>query len=121
MKKLLRLVLIVALPAVAFSCGGGKADKGEQTTDSVTAVVTPYDFKQAGVGEEQSVYGVAIDRAMNSIMLLTIEGDTMSFEYPDVEENFKFVRCNIGDSVTVKYVRTEYQDSVTAVLRGKVL
>lgn len=52
---------------------------------------------------------------------MTAEGDTMSFEYPDVEENFKFARPNIGDSVTVKYIRTDYQDSVTAVLRGKVL
>ena len=115
----LRIVLITVMSISIVACGGTKSGSDKNTADSVRVVESRNDIKSAG--EEHSVYGVAIDRAMNSIVLLTIEGDTMSFEYPDVEENYNLVRCNIGDSVTVKFIRTDYQDSVTAVLRGKEL
>ena len=122
MKKIIKYVVSAMLGVAVLSCGGTHSGNGVSVLeDSTSVTVSPYDLKSSGRGEEQSVYGVAVDRAMNSLVVMTAEGDTMSFEYPDVEENFKFARPNIGDSVTVKYIRTDYQDSVTAVLRGKVL
>lgn len=121
MKRISNILPLLALLAlIATACGKSNKTSNDNGTDSTSATVTPYDLKNpAQTGEEQSVYGVTIDRAMNSIAVLTSNGDTLYFEYPENANRNKFAKSNIGDTVTVKYVTVSGEDSLTAIFRGK--
>ena len=61
--------------------------------------------------------GIAVDGAMNSIILVA-DGDTMSFSYPDLDRE-AIDSWEIGDTVTVQYFATIDGDSVVRVEHGK--
>lgn len=119
MKKI--LLSFLAIAALMFvSCGN--AQKGENEKDSVSDTITPADVANPNQkGGEQTVVGVAIDGAMNSIEILTLKGDTVNYAYPELDQS-KRASWSIGDTVTIKYVKlagANPTDSVTAVLKGK--
>lgn len=73
------------------------------------------------VGHEYTTIGVTLDRAMNSILIIDeATGDSIEFEYAEVENRSKIFGSNIGDTVTVKHVTlADGRDSVTAIYRGR--
>ena len=114
--------------ATAAACGNGSrstnAEIGED--DSCSATVTPRDMINPNqIGQEKTAIGVTLDRAMNSIVILDENGDSVSFDYAEVENRSKISGSNIGDTVTVKFVTlnspgsSETYDSVTAIYRGR--
>jgi len=99
---------------VMTSCIGDGTAQGNATGEDTLAVapieeVTPTDG-------EQQVTGVAIDGAMNSI-LLKVGDDTLSFAYPELDMQHR-ASWSIDDTVTVKYYETAQGDSVTLVTLG---
>ena len=65
--------------------------------------------------EVLSVTGVAVDGAMNSVSIQVSEDSTIDFSYPDLESEHRD-SWNINDTLTVKYIPTEYGDSVIEVI-----
>lgn len=116
MKKILIPVLsVMAMLTAMPSCGN--ADKGSgSTTDTIDSAAV------AANDSTQSVTGVALDGAMNSVLIKSLaNGDSLSFEYPDLDR--KLVDSwEIGDTVTVKYVKTtiggEQADSVLQLINN---
>ena len=123
MKNLLLCAALCFLAGlISVGCTNSKKSGTVNDSDSVSATVTPEQLANPNQqGGEHSVFGVTLDRAMNSIVIITEKGDTMNFGYPNVEDRHSFASSNIGDSVTVKYVVVNHQDSVTAIMRGKHL
>lgn len=124
MKKILSFAALSLSLMMTVSCGNSKkTDDGSQLSDSdsCSEVVTPADVVNPHqIGKEQTVIGVTLDRAMNSILILDENGDSLSFSYADVDDRSKIAGSNIGDTVTVKYVKlASSRDSVTAIFRGK--
>lgn len=124
--RMKKILFLLALPIfiMAMSCGNSK--KGNDNSqisdsDSCSPTVTPADMVNPHqIGKEQTVIGVTLDRAMNSIIVLDEKGDSLYFDYSDIDDRSKIFGSNIGDTVTVKYVTLAgNRDSVTAILRGK--
>ena len=90
MKKL--VFALAALFAISmFSCTGGQQENNPSDNDSIDT-----------------------DGANNSISLL-VGGDTVSFEYPDLDRDHRD-SWYINDTVTVRYYVTHDGDSVTDVV-----
>lgn len=88
-----------------FSCVGETGqDEQADNTDSVEVVADT----------ALQVTGVAIDGAMNSVYL-KVGDDTIEFNYPDLESQFR-ASWEIDDTLTVRYYVTENGDSVTEVI-----
>ena len=107
MKKL--VFLFCALSALTmFSCIKGQQsdENNEMQNDSTTTAVD----------STMQVTGVAVDGAMNSISLV-VDGDTVDFSYPDLDNDHR-ASWDIDDTVTVRYVVTQYGDSVTDVINN---
>ena len=64
--------------------------------------------------EVLTVTGVAVDGAMNSVYLKVGE-DTLDYSFPDLDSD-KRASWDIDDTLTVKYVETEYGDSVVEII-----
>ena len=105
--------MMAVMALLTSSCGGSGTKTSE--TDSLTVSVSPLELQKAG--EEQTMIGVAVDGAMNSVEILAPNGERHSFSYPDLEAP-KRVDWNIGDTLTVKYLVIGENDSVLAVMRG---
>ena len=56
---------------------------------------------------------------MNSILLKTQAGDTLSFGYPELAEENRY-GWMIGDTVAIEYVKYQGQDSVLRMMKGKL-
>ena len=84
-----------------FSCIKGQQndDNDEMQNDSTTTAVD----------STMQVTGVAVDGAMNSISLV-VDGDTVDFSYPDLDNDHR-ASWDIDDTVTVRYVVTQYGDT----------
>lgn len=119
MKKAIFFIAVSAFVSLMIACGN--SNKAGNDSESRTQVVTPADVVNPHqVGEEHTVIGVTIDRAMNSIIVLDENGDSVTFSYADIDDRSKIHGSNIGDTVTVKYVTlADNRDSVTAIFRGK--
>ena len=105
MKRHLFLFSLILLASPLFFSCGNSGKNGSDSTDSTSRTVTSAEVANPNIqGGEKSVYGVTMDRAMNSIVLLTQKGDTITFGYANVDDRHNFASSNIGDSVTVKYV-----------------
>lgn len=118
--KKITLFTVISLASLA-ACSDKKSAQQHNTTsnENTSEVITPLDAKNSEQDEEeQTVFGITIDRAMNSISILTQNGDTLSFEYPESANPGVMARSHVGDTVTVKYVRIHDTDSLTAVFRG---
>lgn len=123
MKQILYM-LVIPVFAIMMSCGNSKkADSESQISDSdsCSATVTPADMVNPHqIGKEHTVIGITLDRAMNSIIVLDEKGDSLYFDYSDIDNRSKILGSNIGDTVTVKYITlANNRDSVTAILRGR--
>jgi len=107
---------MIALAAVALTgCIGDGQNQGETSDNDSTAVETA---EQADTALQQ-VTGVAVDGAMNSV-ILKVGDDTMIFAYPELELA-KRASWTIDDTVTVRYYETPSgDDSVTQVILGSV-
>ena len=66
----------------------------------------------------QQVTGIAIDGAMNSV-ILKVGDDTLQFDYPELDPDHR-ASWSINDTVTVKYYVTASGDSVTDVVQGDI-
>lgn len=62
----------------------------------------------------KTVTGVAVDGAMNSVYL-KVGDDTLDYSFPDLESENR-ASWDINDTLTIKYVVTEYGDSVIEVI-----
>ena len=124
--RMRKLLYILTLPIfiIAMSCGNSKkADSDSQISDSDScspSVSSADMINPHQIGTEHTVIGVTLDRAMNSIIVLNEKGDSLYFDYSNIDDRSKIFGSNIGDTVTVKYVTLAgNRDSVTAILRGK--
>lgn len=106
----MKLLLAIPLLALMMSCGG-TAKSSVATQDSVKVDSNAVAPKMCNVS------GVAIDGAMNSILLKTSEGDTLSFGYPELPPSQR-IGWMIGDTVTISYVHVGGMDSVTLMRKG---
>ena len=118
MRKLLLFAAALFLISFTWSCTEtGKTD-GEGTDTIDSGVVEPL----PEISPEITVVGEAYDGADRSIIIVTHEGDTLSFDLPEIDPDKK-QRWRIGDTVTIKYVKIRIggteQDSVTALLKGR--
>ena len=116
--------LYAALLCATLSACNNRSSNPSNTIgkgDSCSETVTPHDLvNPRQVGKEITTIGVTLDRAMNSILIIDENGDSVEFEYADVENRAKIMGSNIGDTVTVKHVTlTDGRDSVTAIYRGR--
>lgn len=102
MKKIVYTTAI-ALSLTLMSCDG--LFGGKSNDNDTTAM--PIDSVQLG---EQVVKGVAIDGSRRNIYIAS-QGDTLDFELPP-EIDFSW---EIGDSIIVKFVESDYGDSVTYI------
>ena len=119
MKKILSFILTSAVLTLVVSCSNSKSDK-TATDTCCTDTATQYTVKGETACNDgtQIVCGVAFDGAMNSIFLRTEKGDTLSFGYPELEPS-KRVSWMIGDTVTIKYIKTPANtDSVIHMYKG---
>ncbi|MGN0213632.1 MAG: hypothetical protein ACI4AH_02355 [Muribaculaceae bacterium] len=112
MKKTLIVGLIGLLGFGIVSCG--KSNGESENADSTVVSVSP----EASVDSEQTAIGVAIDGAMNSITILSEDGDTLSFSYPDLDPS-KRASWSIGDTVSIKFVEVDGEAQVNAVMLGR--
>ena len=117
MKALFAALLCITL----LSCGNRNANSQIGENDSCSATVTPHDMVNPNqVGHEMTTIGVTLDRAMNTILIIDENGDSVEFDYAEVENRSKIFGSNIGDTVTVKHVElADGRDSVTAIYRGR--
>ena len=101
---------LAALFAISmFSCTGcSQQENNPSPNDTIDTTVVVAD---TAIHE---ITGVAIDGANNSISLL-VGGDTVSFEYPDLDRDHRD-SWYINDTVTVRYYVTHDGDSVTDVV-----
>ena len=126
-KKLKNMKALYAalLCATLISCNNSTNNSDTSGTigagDSCSATVTPHDLVNPHqVVKESTTIGVTLDRTMNTIIVLNESGDSLEFDYADVENRAKFFGSNIGDTVTVKHVTlADGRDSVTAIYRGR--
>lgn len=100
------ILFILAAAAILASCSG-KGNSSSLSTDSE-------DQKPI---QAFSTTGIAIDGAMNSILLRTHEGDTVTFAYPYLNTADR-LGWLIGDTVTVTYLKIDGRDSVLCLRKG---
>ena len=94
MKKISSL-FIAMIAFGTWSCGmsSGNNDEADSTSvaqDSISAL-------------ENSITGIAIDGAMNSITIVSTDGDTLNFGYSNLDSD-KRASWSIGDTVTIRYI-----------------
>lgn len=115
MKNLISALCAFAVIALT-SCIGDKSAQNERRGQDTTQVTLTDSLSNSN--DEQVVTGVAVDGAMNSIMV-QVGTDTMYFSYPDLDRT----NCepwSINDTVTVKYRETSDGYEVFAVKQGSV-
>ncbi|MGN1245823.1 MAG: hypothetical protein ACI4UN_04240 [Muribaculaceae bacterium] len=115
---------LAALACISLiSCNNRNSNPSNQIEDgdSCSATVTPLEAVNPNqVGKEITTIGVTLDRAMNSILIIDENGDSIEFDYAEVDNRTKIFGSNIGDTVTVKHVTlADGRDSVTAIYRGR--
>ena len=102
MNRLLYTFILASL-LIFTSCDGLF---GGKTSDN-DSITVPVDSVNIG---EQVVKGVAVDGSRRNIYIAS-GSDTLDFELsPDIDFSWE-----IGDSIYVKFVTTEYGDSVTYI------
>ena len=107
MKKLiLAFGLLCAFTMTSCIGNDDKQETEQAETDQVA--------EQEQAPEVQSVTGVAVDGAMNSVYL-KVGNDTLDYSFPDLESENR-ASWDINDTLTIKYVETEYGDSVIEVI-----
>ena len=115
--------LCIAISTMLAACGNSNSSSNNTIgeNDSCSPTVTPHEMVNPDqIGKEKTDIGVTLDRSMNSILILNADGDSLEFDYSDIENRAKIFGSNIGDTVTVKYVTlTGNRDSVTAIYRGQ--
>lgn len=116
-QRFLKLLFSLSVISAVTACSD-KKPTGKDNNNSYNKQVNISDTKKGTQIEEINLYGITIDRAMNSITVLSQSGDTVTFELPETKPNHLFAHCLIGDSVTIKYIATTKQDSVTAIFKG---
>ena len=94
---------ILLFAAFAACSGGSNSHMSEQINASDVA----------DSEAETTTCGVVLDQAMNSVLVLTLDGDSADFSYPELEPNRR-CSCGTGDTITIKHVG----DSVTLMLPG---
>lgn len=102
---------MMALLTAISSCNGN-SDKNTEYTDTI-------DSAAIAVNDSDSVLsltGVAIDGAMNSIFIKSANGDTVDFEYPDLDPKMTD-SWDEGDTVTVRYIKAKVTDAPDSVLQ----
>lgn len=93
-----KLCLIIAASFALVSCGGNNgASKVSNESAAADTIVASAD--------STVVTGIAVDGAMNSILLRTVEGDTLSFGYPELPTDKRY-GWSIGDTVSVSYIKS---------------
>lgn len=98
MKKLTFIML--AMMMVSFwSCGNSDTATDSATTDSLDA-------------DTLEVSGIAIDGAMNSVIIVASTGDTLSFSYPDLAPEMRYSWTE-GDSITIRFTLIDDEPVVT--------
>ena len=96
MKKLTFIML--AMMTVSFwSCGN--CDTTDTVTDSLAC-------------DTLEVSGIAIDGAMNSVIIVASTGDTLSFSYPDLAPEMRYSWTE-GDSITIRFTLIDDEPVVT--------
>lgn len=102
--KRVTLPLIFVSLFMLSSCDGMFTGKNQQDDTTATLV------DSLELNKEHTIKGIAVDGSRRNIYV-AIDGDTMDFELaPDLDFSWE-----IGDSIMVKYVTTEYGDSVTYI------
>ena len=104
MKQLVFAVGLMCL--ISFSACIGGNDEGNQSETVEQEEMVNNDI--------QTVTGVAVDGAMNSVYL-KVGDDTVEFTYPDLDNDHR-AAWDINDTLTVEFVQTQYGDSVTQVI-----
>ena len=110
MKKLLSMVLALAVCGMMISACGNKGAQNDQPSDS-TAIAT-----DSIATDSSEATGVILDAAMNSCTIVTAAGDTLNFSYPELDRT-KIELPNgmvIGDTITVY----KQADTVCAIIKA---
>lgn len=95
---------MLAMMSVSFwSCGN--SDTNAEQSDTI-------------VTDTLEISGIAIDGAMNSVTIAASTGDTLSFSYPDLEPEKRYT-WTAGDSITVKFVITDDEPTVTQLTKAE--
>lgn len=118
MKKL--LIFAAVLVALTYTGGCSCSEKGhENGADTIDTIALE---PAVEIGPEMTAVGEAYDGADRSIIIVTNDGDTLSFDLPEMEGGSK-QSWRIGDTVTVKYVKVRIgdteEDSVISLFRGR--
>lgn len=116
-QRFFKLIFCLSVISAITACSDKKSTEKDDN-NSYNTQDTVNNTKKETQTEEINLYGITIDRAMNSITVLSQSGDTITFELPETKPNHLFAHCLIGDSVTIKYIATTKQDSVTAIFKG---
>ena len=103
------LALGIILCAFTMASCAGNDEQQETKPDQIGEV----DVQEPGA-EVKAVTGVAVDGAMNSVYL-KVGDDTVDYSFPDLESENR-ASWDINDTLTIKYVETEYGDSVIEVI-----
>ena len=106
MRKLVYVFAALFFLSVISCTGKAEKDVPDNDSDSIVIPDTTVTAKQ--------VTGVAIDGAMNSVYL-KVGDDTLDYSFPDLESENRAL-WDINDTLTIKYVVTEYGDSVIEVI-----
>ncbi|MDD2961510.1 MAG: hypothetical protein PHR45_05455 [Muribaculaceae bacterium] len=107
------LVFLIPLLALISSCCGKNSSTCQSnccTSDSIKIT--------KNLGDTASFCGIAIDGAMNSILICTADGDTLSFGYPEINPSSKD-SWMIGDTMIVRTVKINGIDSVITLRQKK--
>ncbi len=109
MKKTTLLMLAFLLAVMQFSCGGKKNAEMAAYDDWVEYHVEKSD---------STIYGICMDgSAMNTLQLLSDNGDTLFLDLSDVQEAEKvFGGYEVGDRMAILYDRTKKQASMVVNL-----
>ncbi len=106
MKRLL-VILFIAFIIIGIWTFGNFENSSENT-DSVAADST-ITIKATGV---------VIDGAMNSVTIVSDNGDTLNFSYPDLAPEQRYAWA-AGDTITVTYTTIDGED-IVAELKKKI-
>ena len=108
MNKIVYITLLMLAGFISCTGQGGKGENGEAVQADTIAGLAGNDTLHI-----KAFTGIAVDGAMNSIMLVA-DGDTMSFSYPDLDRE-SIDSWEIGDTVTVQYFASIDGDSVVRI------
>ncbi len=115
-------LLIFAATLFAFTFMGSCAHSDNDSSSGSDTIDTIALEPSVEISPEITVVGEAYDGADRSIIIVTHDGDTLSFDLPELESGHK-QSWRIGDTVTIRYVEVRVgnskQDSVIALLRGR--